>query len=545
MNIKKLSLLFKLDFYIIVLIFSVIFVLFVRIRLLEIPLERDEGEYAYLGQLICKGVPPYLTVANMKLPGVYLMYAFVFTLFGQSIIAVHLGLLCINFLAAFGIHRILKFLYKTPIAHLATSVFLILTLSHTVLGFASHATHFVIVFAIWGLYFFVTAKDKLFRYFLSGFFFALCILMKQHGVFLLFPLLTILIPTPEKYSRIFIKIGTIILGFLIPFIFTFAWIYFYSNFNNFWFWTVEYAQHYASQVPINLIPYALEQGINPVIKSYRWFWWVATAGFFYQLILIIRNRKAQIMILWTIGSMLSILPGFIFRPHYFITLLPAVAMLFAITYQPINEWIMDKINYNFLKPILYLLLIGYIAFIIERYSFYFIYRTPNEISLISYSNQDIFPIKKQIADSLIKIANTTDTLAVFGSEPQLYFHTKLTTTVPLLYLYPLEENHPYNFEMQNQLIHKIETSKPKWIVDCAKGNYWKTDQTGNKKLLYEWFQEFALKNYNLIGIYYRETKPLIPNIETLFEHPQIVSNWNNPSLPTSRDYYIAIYKRKF
>ena len=34
-------------------------VLVVRLRLLETPLERDEGEYAYLGQLMLDGVPPY------------------------------------------------------------------------------------------------------------------------------------------------------------------------------------------------------------------------------------------------------------------------------------------------------------------------------------------------------------------------------------------------------------------------------------------------------------------------------------------------------
>jgi hypothetical protein len=31
----------------------------IRFRLLEIPLECDEGEYAYAGQLILQGVPPY------------------------------------------------------------------------------------------------------------------------------------------------------------------------------------------------------------------------------------------------------------------------------------------------------------------------------------------------------------------------------------------------------------------------------------------------------------------------------------------------------
>ncbi|MHA2217782.1 MAG: hypothetical protein ACXACY_17745, partial [Candidatus Hodarchaeales archaeon] len=43
----------------------------IRIHLLEVPLERDEGEYAYAGQLMLQGVPPYDQVYNMKMPGIY------------------------------------------------------------------------------------------------------------------------------------------------------------------------------------------------------------------------------------------------------------------------------------------------------------------------------------------------------------------------------------------------------------------------------------------------------------------------------------------
>src|SRR5439155_22862555 len=31
----------------------------IRLRLLDIPLDRDEGEYAYFGQLLLRGIPPY------------------------------------------------------------------------------------------------------------------------------------------------------------------------------------------------------------------------------------------------------------------------------------------------------------------------------------------------------------------------------------------------------------------------------------------------------------------------------------------------------
>jgi len=43
----------------------------IRLRLLNVPLERDEGEYAYAGQLMLERVPPYKAACNMTFPGTY------------------------------------------------------------------------------------------------------------------------------------------------------------------------------------------------------------------------------------------------------------------------------------------------------------------------------------------------------------------------------------------------------------------------------------------------------------------------------------------
>src|SRR2546429_3690358 len=71
-------------------------VIAIRIRLLGIPLERDEGEYAYSGQLILQGIPPYKLAYNMKFPGTYAAYALIMSMFGQTIYGIHVGLLLVN-----------------------------------------------------------------------------------------------------------------------------------------------------------------------------------------------------------------------------------------------------------------------------------------------------------------------------------------------------------------------------------------------------------------------------------------------------------------
>src|SRR5689334_239895 len=68
----------------------------VRFRLRDMPLERDEGEYAYAGQSLLHGIPPWKGVYTMKFPGTSAAYAVLMSLFGQTCAGIHLGFLLVN-----------------------------------------------------------------------------------------------------------------------------------------------------------------------------------------------------------------------------------------------------------------------------------------------------------------------------------------------------------------------------------------------------------------------------------------------------------------
>src|SRR3954465_740901 len=72
-----------------------------RFHLRNIPLERDEGEYAYAGQLMLQGIPPYKLAYNMKLPGTYAAYALIMAVFGQTTEGIRMGVLIVNLAAIF------------------------------------------------------------------------------------------------------------------------------------------------------------------------------------------------------------------------------------------------------------------------------------------------------------------------------------------------------------------------------------------------------------------------------------------------------------
>src|SRR5437764_8753260 len=77
----------------------------IRIHLRNIPLERDEGEYAYAGQLMLQGMPPYKLAYNMKLPGTYAAYALIMAVFGQTGFSIHVGLILVNSVTTVMIHN--------------------------------------------------------------------------------------------------------------------------------------------------------------------------------------------------------------------------------------------------------------------------------------------------------------------------------------------------------------------------------------------------------------------------------------------------------
>src|SRR5262245_4835974 len=164
-------------------IFTLVFAF--RIRLLGIPLERDEGEYAYAGQLILQGIPPYKLAYNMKFPGTYAAYALIMSVFGQTTTGIHLGLLLINTATILLIFFLGRRLVNSTVGLAAAMSYAVLSVSPGVLGFAAHATHFVLLPVLGGTLLLLTTTDRQVtaRLFASGLLFGSGLLMKQPGIF--------------------------------------------------------------------------------------------------------------------------------------------------------------------------------------------------------------------------------------------------------------------------------------------------------------------------------------------------------------------------
>ena len=226
---------------------------FIRVRLLEMPLERDEGEYAYAGQLILQGIPPYELACNMKLPGTYFAYAAGMSVFGETTSGIHLTLLVVNSLTCVFVFLLGRKLFGVTTGLVACASYALMSVSSFVLGAAAHATQFVVLFAVPGTWLLWQALQtrKPRALFYCGLIYGLAFVMKQQGIcFGVFGFLVLLWRERGEPSGGSLKnILWYAAGAILPFAVICLYLAGAGVFPQFWFWTFSYAHLYVGQTP--------------------------------------------------------------------------------------------------------------------------------------------------------------------------------------------------------------------------------------------------------------------------------------------------------
>ncbi len=426
----------------------------IRWRLRDMPLQRDEGEYAYMGQLLLQGIPPNQFAYSMKLPGTSAAYAVILGIFGQTPAGIHSGLMLLNAATALLLLMIALRMFEKPPAVFASMSYLLLSSTRSVMGFQAHATHFVVFFAVCGILVMLDALDKNSSWLLwaSGLLFGMAFLMKQHGIFFLgFAGLYVLIreyQQPLSGRSGFWKIAVLGLGAALPIGLTFLTILRLGGFAKFWFWTFKYAHEYTGK---NTLADGLRILLTKahVAHPLELMWIMSLIGLSALLWDPIARSKADFTVTLTFFSWLSICPGFLFRAHYFILLLPAAALLIGLAVSSATRWLAAKaIAWPSAVPSMLLLpgaifLLAY-SYCIVRESDLLFRMDPVAASRESFG----FPEALAVADFIQQHSQPSARIAVLGSEPEIYFYSHRLSATGYIYTYPLMEKQVYASHMQ-------------------------------------------------------------------------------------------------
>jgi hypothetical protein len=524
--------------------FALALTVFVRLRFADASLERDEGEYAYAGMMILRGQLPYVDFYNMKLPGVYCLYALVFKLFGQSVAVIRYLLLFVNLLTTFFVFKASQNWLSRSAAWWASGIFLLLSFAFHAQGWIANCEQFVNLFVAASLVF-LTKRWSPLHLFLCGLMLGVATLMKQHAFhFALFPAFLLI---KQLFSgsttilgrfKIFLRLGIALsLGYALPLGTTVYFFWQKGAFDAFYFYIVQYATAYST----------LHAEVFENIGAF-WYIFVDNAvlwlALFYAGFVILKrhfnNRNKEnkskflglngentegvhLCILLLIGLM-SVCPGWYFRAHYFQFLFIPAALLMAfcmVHYDDLFGAFARKINRS---QFLIFSLVFSFAVQIE----YFVLRTPEEMMARMYKYEHFTEIW-QMGDFINQEGLGNGYIGQLGNEPEFLFYTKTKSASGFLYAYPLLENHIYAQDFAEKHIKETEWHQPTWFVYTDFKN--KDKESKTDKYLDTWAKEY-LKHYELKGVLYREDK-----LKATFE--TAVS-----TVDTTKDVVYELYKLK-
>jgi hypothetical protein len=518
-----------------------VFAAAVRFRLRTMPLERDEGEYAYMGQLILQGVPPYQLAYTMKFPGTHAAYAVIMAAFGETAAGIHLGLLVVNSATIVLVFLLARRLLGAPAGVVACATYAILSLGWSVLGTAGHATHFVVLPALAGLLLLLAALDSGSSWTLggSGLLLGLGVLMKQPGVaFVVFAGAYLawddLRRRRASWRRCLGRPCLLLLGAGIPLAVTCAILAFAGVLPRFWFWTVSYAGVYGSRRSLADGVVLLREAL-PLVLGSSWPLWVA-AGIGLGALLGSRDHPPStrpFLLGFSLFSFLAVCPGYHFRPHYFILLLPAVSLLCAVAARSGTQLLSAATGPNpaLARAIPVLVFMGALLYSLGQQRQFLFHVSPGEVARQLYFPNP-FAESVVIGNYLRTNSRADDRIAVLGSEPQVYFLSGRRSATGYIYTYGLTELQAHAGRMQQEMIEEIESAAPAFVVFVRIAQSW-LQQGESEALIFRWARAYVPAHYQRVGVV-----ELLPGRPTEYR-------WDEQARahdPESADY-LLVYRR--
>ncbi len=481
-----------------------------------------------------QGIPPYQLAYNMKFPGVYAAYALIMWIFGQTSSGLHLGLLIVSIANIVIIFLIARRLTGLIAGIAAAASYTILSASPSVLGLAAHATHFVMLPVLLGALVLLKAVLTKKMAFVSGILFGVGLLMKQPAIFFIcFGAIYLLFRDWRarlSFRQTLLRSALFITASVLPLAGTAFWLWRAGVLAKCWFWTVLYAREYAGVIPISQAPRMFFGQIGSVI-GFGWPLWALAALGVVASFMDKAMRKAAFFILTFIAfSGLALSSGFLFRSHYFIFVLPAICLLVGVVTASASNFCSRLARPLHFFPLAIFVVCSRMALSRQEP---LLSQRPSDVLRTIYGGNP-FSEAVRVAEYLQAHTDPTDTIAILGSEPEVYFYAHRHSATGYIYTYPLMEPQRYAVQMQREMIREIEAAQPKYVVFVAVTTSW-LRRPDSYTEIFDWFNRYSTADFQLDGLVNIGSQQQTDYYLPLSVDPQSI----RPS-----EYYLLIYKRK-
>jgi hypothetical protein len=429
-----------------------------RVGIAALPLERDEGEYAYIGRAWHDGSVPYRDAFDQKPPGVLLAYRALFALGLDSVESIHwMG----HAWLAAAVVPVMLLGWRLGGAAVGGGAALsaaVLAMDSSVLGNAANTELLALLPLSLGMYCASRRRGMglaLAAGLCGGF--ALC--LKQVTLPIVLWPIGYLAVRPWPPGRQALRRGLAFAGGLAAVVGTAA-LYFVllGAGREMWDAVVGHNLAYASSVPLSQYRYTLAAGGGPVAAA-QWPWWLAAlAG---ALVMRrVERRAAAPIAAWLAASALAVSAGGYFRPHYFMFLVPPVALLGVAGMAALARRLTAERHAAALTVAASLLAV---AWTIGLHATYFRARSPELVSRQLYPHQP-FAESVLAADWIRRSSAEDDTVFVYGSEPQILFHAGRRSASRYIILYPVYARAADAGARQAEVVAELERTRPRIVV---------------------------------------------------------------------------------
>jgi len=465
--------------------------LMLRLTFLHEPFERDEGVYAYLGQVILEGGIPYRDLLEIKPLGIYYIYAIGIALFGATTEAIRLFTACYSLVTGICIFVLARKLAGPRAGLCAALLFSIYSSAPNMQGSSSNTEVFMLLPLVLGTYFLLSSYGSRKRLYLSlcGLSAACALLIKtvalpQVAVLLGMALLN------KTGSRKPKEIVGDAISLMLPMVLLAGGVmlYFDSNgvLNEFLYWNVVFPAKY---IKADLTGNPASEAMHLLFPEFHLLLFLALPTAAWQLFRK-RDREHLLLLLWILAAGLGVLMPGKFFPHYFIQLLPPLAIAAGIG---LGELTRLRGKCSIASMVLVALLFFHSVY--YDYKFYLVY-TPEDVSIAKYS--PIFVNSARLAEYIKERTLPSDYIFQWGMAMELYFLSN--RRAPNKYVNNMLIT--WSREPQSavlEMAQSIDEKKPVYIyVDLE----W-TDYTGWPELQNILMKSYFLEHEDYYGQLYR------------------------------------------
>jgi hypothetical protein len=470
---------------------------FFRYGLADMPFERDEGSYGYMGQLLLDGKVAYRDFYEMKPPGLFYGYAVLVGIGGQQL---HVAMLFVCLLTAACCYLMGWGLFSRTGGVAAALTYLALSLAEDAGGYTAQAEHLVVLFVAGSLAAMAVAhrRNGWWLWVLAGALLGQAVMTKQVAVLFGAAALGLAWSAgrawrPALRHALWLAVGgsAVMLGWL-------ALVAAQGTWDEMVFWLVEFPRSYAS-----LFTWAERKNtfwniLGSLWREYPLFWLAGVGGVVLTAALPRYRHLAPVLAFCLLAAVVAVLPGYYFYPHYWLFLALALGLGAAATGGVVAHFFLEKNGTRSATWWPVLLVGGLLLFDVARHRTY--YFSPNFKTILRKAYADNpFAESQVIADFLKKKAQPGDELLVMGSEPQINFYTGMRSPTRHLFMGFLTKGHAREATWIAEAKADAERSKPRFLVVAYHPFSWA--YTDNSKTeMFDYAFELANQHYNLVGV---------------------------------------------